>query len=202
MAVGVTIIKSMFRHGVAGEEWSNHYHLTGTDPANSTAWRTLFDLLVAQEKTLYSSACSVVRGYGYDDDDPTAHAVWSVDLTASPNTPVPGTLSVASSRQMPSDAAAWVRWKLDRLNSKGKPVYLRKYFHDQWGPTSSTDTTKDNVLAGWKTNALAFGNTLRVTGLSDGTKIRDTAGAALLGHSCSDYFTTRTLKRRGRRPTP
>src|SRR5436190_17520004 len=90
---GLTIIKRFTYRGQP-EEWSNHYQLSGSTPADSAAWRTLFDALVTQEKNIYSSNTVVVGGYGYDRTPQKGdHALWSVDLTVAPNTPVPGLMA-------------------------------------------------------------------------------------------------------------
>lgn len=200
MAIGLTVIKVGFRHGAATEEWGNKYHLTGTDPANPTAWRTLFDALVAQEKTLYTSSTKVVRGYGYVSDADDATAVWSVDLQVSPNTPVPGTLTNADGTYVPSDVATWVRWKLDRNNSNGKPVFLRKYFHDQIMDNSGGHAAADSLSVGSKAALNAFASLLFTGAGVGGSKIRDAGGGNVIASGISNYFTTRTLKRRGKRP--
>jgi len=193
--VGLTVIKRFPYRGDSNEEYSNKYLLTGTTPSDSSAWRTLFDALVAQEKTLYPSLVTVVRGYGYNDPDPLANSVWSVDLTVSPNTPVAGTYTVGGTR-CPGDAAVWVRWGLDRFNTKGKRVYLRKYFH----PAYNDGTLYDPVHSAWITAGNAFGAKLQDGSFVDGRKVTDHLGTALVGHASCTYVTTRTLKRRGKRP--
>lgn len=197
MAIGLTTIKRFPYRGDTTEEFSNHYHLTGSDPSDSAAWRTLFDAFIAQEKTFLTSAADIIGGYGYVSDSPTAHSVWSVDLRIAPNSPVTGTLSPTSgAHRVPGDCAIWLRWGLDRLNSKGKRVYLRKYYHDVAVASGGIDAVDANQLSA----LLAFGATLQTGGIL-GHTIRDTAGAAVLGHAASTYVTTRTLKRRGKRPT-
>jgi hypothetical protein len=62
--VGLTIVKRFPYRGDANEEWSNQYHLTGSIPADSTAWKTLADALIAEEKKLYTSGTKVIRAYG------------------------------------------------------------------------------------------------------------------------------------------
>jgi hypothetical protein len=195
--VGLVLIKKFLYRGNANEEFSNKYLLTGSTPSDSAAWRALFDALVAQEKTLYPSTTTVVRGYGYDDPDPDANSVWSVDLTVSPNNPVAGTYTPGGSR-CPGDAAVWVRWGLDRFNTKGKRVYLRKYFH----PAYNDGTTFDQVHSAWTTAANAFGAKLEDGSFLAARKITDHLGTALVGHASGAYVTTRTLKRRGKRPPP
>lgn len=191
----ITVIKRFTYRGDASEEWSNSYALSGSTPADSGAWRTLFDALVLQEKTLYNAGVTVVAGYGYDGiPEKGDHAIWSVDMTVSPNTPVAGTLSGAGS-VMSGDQAAWVRWGLDRFNPYGKRVYLRKYFHGgiliaNGGDTLSATTT---------TNLTAFGAKLRDGSFAGARTIVDKDGNVPIGHAVSPFVTTRTLKRRSKR---
>jgi hypothetical protein len=195
--IGITLIKKFTYRGNASEEFSNHYWLTGSTPADAAAWKTLTDLLIAQEKTCYPAPVSVVAAYGYNSAADDATAVYARDLTVSPDTVVAGTLSATNSVQCPGDAAVWVRWGLNRLNSKGKRVYLRKYFHPAMQQTASAaDTVSTNTV----TALNAFGATMQ-TGLAGGTNIiTDRLGSTILNHGTSTYITTRTLKRRGKRP--
>lgn len=202
MACRLVVIKKFTYRGQP-EEWSNEYTLTGSTPADAAAWRTLFDALVTQEKTIYPSLVTVVAGYGYDSESATAHAVWSVDLTVSPNTPVAGTLSLNTTDRMgPGDGAVWVRWKLNRNNSRGKPVYLRKYFHGAVNQGGATTSTPDLPSTAQATALAAFGAKMEDGSFLDGRKVK-AAGASdtIINHGVSTYITTRTLKRRGKRPT-
>lgn len=196
--VGITIVKKFTYRGDPTEEFSNTYHLTGAVPADDAAWRTLFDALVAQEKTVYSATNTVIRGYGYATDNPDDNSVWSVNLDGSTGfLPVAGTLTVTSATPAPGDCAVWVRWKTSRLNSKGKAIYLRKYFHGVW----LNSGTADDVMTGQKTALAAFGTKLRDGSFVDGRTITaQTHTDTILSSSASSYATTRTLKRRGKRP--
>lgn len=198
---GLVIIKRFPYRGNANEEYSNKYLLTGTTPANSSAWRTLFDAIVAEEKKLYPSVVTVIGGYGYDSPADTAHAVWSVDLTVSPNSPVAGTYTGGGIRA-PGDSAAWVRWGLDRLSSPGgKRIYLRKYFHPAMIDTvQNSGNGGDAIMAAWVTAAAAFGAFMDGTAGALGRVVTDKLGTATIGHAVSPFVTTRTLKRRGKRP--
>lgn len=192
----LTLIKKFTYRGDTSEEWSNSYALTGSTPADSAAWRTLFDALVAEEKKLYPSSCHVVAGYGYDRIPVTGdHAIWTVDLTVSPNSPVAGTHTMAGD-PVPGDTAAWVRWGLDRFNTKGKRVYLRKYFHAGDKAAVTTDTLDSTYV----TALTAFGTKLMDASFAGGRKICDKDGNVPIGSAVSPFFTTRTLKRRGKRP--
>jgi hypothetical protein len=194
---GITIIKQMPYRGATDEEYSNTYHFSGSVPADNTAWTALFDALVAQEKTLYGVDVKVVRGYGYATDDPADNSVWSHDISASP---VVGTLAAGTSLPAPGDAAVWVRWKTSRVTSPGaKPIYLRKYFHVARVPASGS---VDSVHSGQKSALDAFGTKLWDGSFIDGRIIRSQSHAeTILSSVGSTYVTTRTLKRRGKRPT-
>jgi hypothetical protein len=167
---------------------------TGPTPADSTAWRALFDAVVALEKPLYIAGTSAIKGYGHDSVDPHADAVWSIDLRVAPNSPQNGSYNGAGGQAGQGDSAAWVRWGLDRFKN-GKRVYLRKYFH----PAYVTTGQPDNILAAWITLANTF-----ATKMSDGTldgtrKVTDKLGTNIVNTGVSTYATTRTLKRRGKK---
>lgn len=195
---GLTVIKRFTYRGDTAEEFSNTYHFTGDPPADATAWRTLFDATVTAEKAVYGSGVSVVRGYGYDSDADDAVAVWSVDLTVSPNTPVAGTLTTTSGYQSPGDSAVWARWKTSRLNSNGKPIYLRKYFH----PAYNQGVGNVDTLITVQTAALNTFAALMHSGSFAGSRTITARGHTdtIIAHGASTYATTRTLKRRGKRP--
>lgn len=198
MACGMTTIKRFTYRG-AIEEYSNQYWFTGDAPSSPTDWRALFDALCTQEKTVYRNDTELIGGYGYDSDADGATAVWSVDLTVSPEVVIPGTLTVTGGAAHPGDVAVWARWKTSRLNTKGKAVYLRKYFH---GAYSDSAVGVDTILPNQKTKLTDF-----ATKLKDGTFISARTITArghtdtILSVGASSYLTTRTLKRRGRRPT-
>lgn len=196
MAAGLTVIKRFTYRTNNSEEYSNQYWFTGGTPSGPVAWRALFDALVAEEKKLYSAGVTVVRGYGYSDATEGADSVWSVDMTALPNTAVAGTLSTTGLIPMFGDASAWVRWKTSRTNS-GRAIYLRKYFHPAWAPTAGGDA----VGTSWRTALLAFGAKLYDGSFLDARTITAQHHTdSIVSHDCSQYLTTRTLKRRGKRP--
>lgn len=194
----LTVIKRFPYRGDVTEEFSNSYVFIGTTPADAAAWRTLFNALVTQEKTVYPAFVEVIKGYGYASDAEDATAIWSVDLRVSPETVVPGTLSTAGTGGVPGDAAVWARWKLTRLNTKGKPIFLRKYFH---GARSNGGDPADTIAAGQKTALTALATKLRDGSFLDGRIITAPGhDDVVLSVGASSYLTTRTLKRRGKRP--
>jgi hypothetical protein len=170
--------------------------LTGATPADSTAWRSLFDNIVLNEKPLYTAATSVIRGYGYDKVPAKGdHAIWSVDLRPT-STTVPGTLVPSTNAKFAGDQASWIRWSLNRYNSKGKRIYLRKYFHD--GVVVSTGG--DTLLPAYTSILQTFGNFMMGSSVGGSRTICDKLGNTPIASVPSTYVTTRTLKRRSKRP--
>jgi hypothetical protein len=196
---GLTIVKKFTYRGNASEEFSNTYHFTGSVPADATAWKALSDALILQEKTLYLGSASAIRAYGYNSDADDAVAVWSWDYLAQ-GTSVPGTIVTGTGSYPAGDQAGWVRWKTSRLNTKGKAIYLRKYFHAVPVAAPSGATT-DQILPAWTTAANAFAAKLHDGTFLDGRLITARAHTdVVISHSASTWITTRTLKRRGKRP--
>lgn len=207
-ACGVTVIKRFTYRGNASEEYSNTYWLTGSAPSNTTDWQALADAIVASEKQCYPSTVTVVRYYGYNDDTghkpedtgAVAPAVYSRDLVAAAAT-VPGTLSMSGNIAAPGDAAVWIRWKTSRVTSPGgKAIYIRKYFH----PASLVSATGGDAIAtAQRTALLAHGAKMWDGTLNAASQKITTCGKndTIVGTNASTYVTTRTLKRRGKRPS-
>lgn len=198
-ALGVTLVKRMTYRGDTTEEWSNKYWLTGVAPATPTEWKSLYDAFIALEKTLYLGTSSIIRAYGYNSDAPDAIAVDSFDYLAA-GAAVAGTMTTGTGTYPAGDQAAWIRWKTSRRTIKGKPIYLRKYYHSV--PTAeSSPTTADNVGPNFATAAGTFATTLQTTGVGGfGTITGRGHVDTILGHAASTFMTTRTLHRRGKRP--
>jgi hypothetical protein len=192
----VTIIHSFSYRGVAGEEWECTYHFTGADPANDAEWKTIADAIIALEKTCYTSLVSVVRAIGHNAGQ-AVHA-WAYDYAAHSES-VAGTLTAGTSNTSPGDCAVWLRWPTTQLTSAGKPIYLRNYFHDARRATG----TVDQVFSSQSTALVAFGEAM-LDFLGDASRGRagPNGAVAQTGAAASAYTTTRTLKRRGRRPLP
>ena len=194
----LTIVKSFDYRG-SPEEWSNTYFFTNGTPVDAAHWKTLADAVIADEVPLYDSATEVVRAIGHEPGESVA--VWSYDYAAASET-VPGTLTEGvSCVPQGGDSAAWLRWSTDQLTSRGKPIYLRSYFHPAYA-NGANNTNKDVVAASWITAAQEYGDDW-IAGFSDGTEVHARCGphgAVGLVATPSAYVTTRTLERRGKRP--
>jgi hypothetical protein len=149
--------------------------------------------LLLQERAIYQTPVVFVRAYGYDSDDPNAHHVFQHDWTI-PGPPPAGSGSFTGP-VMAGDQAALVEWKTDQLSSRGKPIYLRKYIHHGTVGISGGDS----LDTGYKAILQNYADVMKT--FHGGIRGRTTSGnvvAALV----SPWVTTRTLKRRGKRPLP
>lgn len=196
MAVaGVTTIKS-FTYRDAVEEWGNSYHFVGDPPSDRAGWVSLVSALITLEKTVLPTTTSIVRAYCYPDLSPGHDSLYTIDGDSI--LPVAGTQTYTTGTYLaPGDAAMWCRWKTARVNTHGKPIYLRKYFHGvlvtpAGGDGDSIETTQKTALETFAGN---------VNGTSgDWPGIAGPDGVAPGDHAVSSYATTRTLRRRGVRP--
>lgn len=191
-APGIVVIKS-FTYRDAPEEWSNKYHFQGSAPSNPADWRALADAFIAEEKAILSYFVSIVRVLCYSDTD--SHADYTYTL-ADFGGNVAGTYAGVDEDVPPGDSAYLIRWNTGRTSTKGKPIYLFKYYHG--GNRDSTD--RDKLKPALKTLCSSFADTVRSSsgawpGLADKT------GTEPVGFLAETYLTTRTLKRRGRRPS-
>lgn len=152
----IKVIKSMPYEG-GTKLWSNRYHFTGGEPADSSHWSTFAHAIGSAERAIYGSEVSIVAfvGYNADSDEP----VWSADILYS-GTYSPGTGAVRA----PGDCAAIGRWGTAARSTKNHPVYLMSYWHGVYRDSSGAD-----VVAGDQQSAYGtYGATWWETGFSDG----------------------------------
>jgi hypothetical protein len=192
----LVLIKS-FNYRDQAEEWSNKYHFEGTIPADANAWQTLATGWINEEKHCYTSATHVVRAYGYEPG--SNHANWVHDYAAESPPGIPGDLTVSTAEHpCPGDSAATIRWSTGEYNSRGKLIYARKYMHGVWYGAAGPDHVADVQLAAYNQYA-----TIVTSGFFPGSaKYCGPQGADLRDPRADPFITTRTLKRRGKRPLP
>jgi hypothetical protein len=193
----LTIVKT-FTYRANDEEWSNTYFMDGDLPTSPASWKTLADAVIADEVPLYDSGTSVTKAIGHQAGESVA--VWSYDYAAVSES-VPGTFPGASGKGQSGDTAAWVRWSTDQLTERGKPIYLRSYYHPAYFLTGGAP---DLIATDWVTAAQEYGDDW-IAGFVDGDSVTHHRagphGAVGLVALPSTYATTRTLERRGKRPT-
>lgn len=191
----VVIVKSFDYRGEY-EEFSNRYHVEWSSGHTEAEWVALSDAIINAEKPATATGVSFQRAYFYIAG--TEHSVYSFDYAAPPLAPIPGTYSGAGEFLMPGDCAATIRWDTGELNSRGKKIYCRKYMHGIFRDTSGADKLSLGQSAQYQTFA-----TKMVDGSLPGSaRYCGPQGANLFGASVNPWLTTRTLKRRGKRPLP
>lgn len=185
-----------FQYRGNDEEWSQQYHFTGSAPSDHAGWVDLVDALQNILKDCQTDRVTFVRAYCYTDtDNDSVTTVEAAELTHG----LVGTLSTSAVPVAPGDAAVWMRWKTSRTNTHGHAVYLRKYFHSVI-LSGETDDTQDSVASA-QVSALTTSIAQIQDGLSDWPGLAGPAGdETFLANGVSSFVTTRTLKRRGRRP--
>lgn len=186
----LTLVKQFTYRGQP-EEWSNSYYFSGGVPPDADSWKLWADAVWNQERELLDDTVKIHAAYGYLPGAEVSHFQHAYyDVPASQTT---GTLT--GSPDNPGDVAMWVRWSLPNRNSKGRPVYLRKYFHGVVG------TGGDALGSTLVQRANAYATTMKDGSLPGGLRICGAQGAVAGAHKISPWFTTRSLKRRGKRPT-
>lgn len=190
----ITLIKDFTYRGTL-EEWSNSYSLTGTTPTTDVGWKALADQIIASEKTLYGPATRVIRAMGYTAGED--HADWSWDYLGA-GTTVAGTFNLSlADAWWAGDQAGWLRMRVGST-AAGKPKYIRKYFHGGASVTATPDVMSASLI----TKYVAHGAKMVDGTLPGAMKWCGPDGTVGIAASASPFVTTRTLKRRGRRPTP
>ena len=189
----ITIIKDFPYRGTT-EEFSNTYHFSGTTPADAAAWKTLADAIILAEKPTVPSYVRFVRAYGYEAGNNVSVA--QIDYKTLPLTPVLGTFTVGTSIGVPGDVAATIRWATPNFTERGKRIYLRKYMHGVREAGGNFDLLDTDEKAAMQTFAAKM-----IDGTLPGSfKYCGPQGAVASAPLVAQYLTTRTLKRRGKRP--
>lgn len=192
---GLTTVKQFTYRGDPNEEFSNTYHFKNAPPVDSASWVTLMNQVLGAESKILPSTTHFVRVYGYDSDDPNAHHVFAQELAAGS---VSGVYAhdAQYEAEIAGDQAAMVWWKTSRLNARGKPIYLRKYIHSGY----VTNAAGDNLSSAYVTALSSFVNlTTGINAIHGGLRSRS-HDETIVSSLASPYVTTRTLKRRGKRP--
>jgi hypothetical protein len=194
MAKPAIVIVQSFMYRGAPEEFSNKYHFLGPAPGDDASWKALADSLIAQLRVFNSASIKYVRAYGYTDGDNPS--VWGHDYEQPGPPPVGSMTPPSDGDPVAGDQAAFIKWPTTKRNSRGKIVYARKYFHG---------------IAGHSTNADEVNSSQKIFMDSFALKCTDGTISSVF-HLClpdgtvcqpgftDQWMTTRTLKRRGKRP--
>lgn len=144
--IGVSITKSVaFR--LSTQEFSNVYYYEMLSLPDEAAAQTIIDNITALEKTFHATTVTFVRG-----------RVWSQGGSPGSNNMITQKNLSGTGARNPNPAIDRERAFLFRVragnDSRGNPVYLRKWFHAQ-GDFVTSQTAPQGVLAntaGWSTS--------------------------------------------------
>lgn len=121
MIIGISLTKSVPFRG-ADQEFSNVYHYL-LDTAVTAPWQSIVDELVAFEKSIHSQDVTFVRAQGWKAGGTPA------DNTMEHQEELTGTgTASAMPAAMDRERAFLFRWPAG-ADVRGKPVYLRKWYH-------------------------------------------------------------------------
>lgn len=171
--VGISITKTMNFRG-APQEFSNVYYYDGlSGTPTETEGNALIDELVTKEKTIHSSLVTFVRG-----------RIWLQAGSAAANVMisqknVSGVGSKAGVPYFDRERAFLFRLRAGS-DSRGKPVYLRKWYHS-FGALSASVTVSQNILE----NGTAFTSSERASLVAALPAIGTCGSGGTLGTLCS-----------------
>lgn len=195
MALFKLTVNKKFTYRGADEEYSNSYIFSGTSPGNQAGWDAWAAKVKDLEKTILPATVTFVDWYGYEQGSWETKPQ-SFDYQGTYAGGTVGTYVTGGAPQAPGDSAFWIRFDTGQYTSKGKKIYLRKYFH----PAIISTGQPDNVIAALVTAANAYAAAMYSgSGLVGTARLARSTGTLVVGHLVGPYVTTRTLKRRGKR---
>jgi hypothetical protein len=159
--VGASITKSVLFRGKA-QEFSNTYYYETSGIVSEGSAIALLDALIPLERAIHSSDVSFVSA-----------RCWSAGGTKAENqmltqrTLTGGGTGVASPAAMDKERAFLIRFRAG-VDSKGRPVYLRKWFHLEVGVLNGTSIS-NGVLANTEQLSSAHRSYL----VTEGNKFKD-----------------------------
>jgi hypothetical protein len=127
----------------AAQAFTNRYYFDGASPGDSDAWHTLFDAIVLLEKTIFSSAVTIVKadGFGPGSDLPLAGKTYTTV----------GTGAFSAGSECPGDCAIVSRHATTKLSIKNHTVYVFSYYHGVFTNAATSGAAKDQVFPAQKT---------------------------------------------------
>jgi len=197
--LGITTVKSFSYRDVAGEQWSSSYHFNATPPSTPTTWKIVVDALANAEALALPTGTTIIQAYGYATDVPTDPSVYGWNYVTGGDVKSGAAGPPGDASRLAGDQALMFYAKLAELNSKGRAIFLRKYWHG--GYNLATDP--DRISATYKTTLQTF-----LTKLVSGSIVElgvwraQRSSSPIIASGVDPWVTTRTLKRRGKKKRP
>lgn len=119
--VGVSITKTTTFRGVA-QEFANTYYYDAPEPISQAVCTAAINLLTTKEKANHSSQVNFIRGRAWSAGGSPATNNMIADIVLT------GAGSQAANSSLDKERAFLVRFRAG-VDSKGRPVYLRKWWH-------------------------------------------------------------------------
>lgn len=177
------------------EQWSNGYHFVGDAPADRAEAYDFFEALWGIEANLFVGA-TLVKAYFYENPD--GNVTIGRDYLAegiSNKLSTGGALATTGSK-LSLEQASLGKWRCG-YTSKGKPRYVMKFYHGIYASSADADKVAWSATAGAQDYAAKFTDGT----LPGGAKLCRPDGQVCEPMLRSPWVTTRTLKRRGKRPS-
>lgn len=196
---GLTVVKRFTYRGDTNEEFSNKYHWINPVPTDTAQWTALLQSVQTAEAAIFPANVHFVRAYGYNSSDPKADHVFQYDYE-TPGPPPAGTMVNTTGFRMAGDQAACVEFRTDRNNDSGKPIYLRKYLHAGYVNIAEPDELDPPYVTLLNTYGHIVDSAHGLLTNAPGTDKSPPGTALAQLVKVIPTVTTRTLKRRGKRP--
>lgn len=160
MRVGISIEKSvLFRGGQ--QPFANVYYYDAALPVSDPpGWNHLVDALVTLEKSIHSTEVTFVRARCWKADGSKSENVMIIDKAISGT----GTKSVSTTMDRERAAMISIRAGVD---TKGRPVYNRKWFHICAGVIGAESISNDQLK---QTASLSAGQQATLAGVAEDLK--------------------------------
>lgn len=179
------------------EEFSNGYYFNGTKPSNRSEAEAFFMALWNVEKEFSNQLITLAQGYYYEDptvDKP--HVTIGRDYRGENIQYGSGGIASSSGGQQTSLEQCGLMKARCGYMKNGRVRYVNKYYHGVSAKQSDADA------ANWVASATLATKLAKFTDgtLPGGAKLCRPDGLVCETPQVSPWITTRTLKRRGKRP--
>lgn len=191
----VVVTKEFAYRANPNEQFSHDYTFGPQNiPSTDTQWEAMANAIRQAERPIYNSQVKWIKAICYAHNEPhTAHLFqtnWAGAGDLQTGTFTPAATDVKGA----GDQASCVQWLSSARSVRGKPIYFRKFHHEPYIVAGGGDSLATDYVAALNTYVVYMSTYL---GGQYSTKYPT---GTIVGYQALPYVTTRTLKRRGKRP--